>query len=624
MAAGLAWPGSEHFGELLADLLSLATPAYRPSAAAANFFGNHLTSEASEEEPDLDGPSSLDRLLHATLGRFTLGVSPSALALAYTDWASHLALAPGKQQQLAVKAWRKAIRLGLYAMRSGSDPATEPCIQPLPQDRRFRGAAWQRWPYNVLYQAFLLNQQWWYNATTGVRGVSSHHEAVVEFVARQLLDVWAPTNWLWSNPELLEATLRQGGQNLVRGTINFVEDWERSVAGKPPVGAEAFRVGENLATTPGRVVYRNRLMELIQYEPTTETVKAEPLLIVPAWIMKYYVLDLSQHNSLVRYLVEQGHTVFMISWKNPMAEDRDIGFDDYRRLGVESALQAIDGILPGRQVHGVGYCLGGTLLAIAAAAHARNGGQRFASLTLLAAQTDFREPGELSLFIDESELSFLEDIMWDQGYLDTKQMAGAFQLLRSNDLIWSRMLHTYLFGEREGMTDLMAWNADATRMPYRMHSEYLRHLFLDNDFAEGRYEVEGRPVVLSDIRAPLFLVGTEWDHVAPWRSVFKAQLSTDAEVTFLLTSGGHNAGIVSEPGHPRRHFRVSRRAPDEPYRDPESWLAETPVQEGSWWPTWSAWLQEQSSADAAPPSLGAPDAGYPSLGEAPGRYVRQR
>jgi polyhydroxyalkanoate synthase len=339
--------------------------------------------------------------------------------------------------------------------------------------------------------------------------------------------------------------------------------------------------------------------------------------------MKYYILDLSPHNSLIRYLVEQGHTVFAISWRNPTAEDRDLGMDDYRRLGVMAALEAINAIVPERRVHAVGYCLGGTLLSVAAAAMAREGDERLATITLLAAQTDFTEAGELMLFINESQLTFLEDMMWDQGYLDTTQMAGAFQLLRSNDLIWSRLVREYLLGQRQPMNDLMAWNADATRMPYRMHSEYLRRLFLNNDLAQGRYQVDGRPVALTDIKLPVFAVGTAKDHVAPWRSVYKIVLLTDTPVTFLRTSGGHNAGIVTPPGHPRRIYQVGELRDHESYTDPDRWRESAPVHKGSWWPEWQAWLARQSGAPVDPPPLGRAEAGYPALEDAPGRYVLQ-
>jgi len=345
------------------------------------------------------------------------------------------------------------------------------------------------------------------------------------------------------------------------------------------------------------------------------------VLVIPSWIMKYYILDLSPHNSLVKYLVEQGHTVFMVSWKNPTEQDRDLGMDDYLRLGVMAALDAVSAILPGRRIHATGYCLGGTLLAVAAAAMARANDLRLASLTLFASEVDFKEPGELALFIDESQVSFLEDIMWDRGYLDGGQMGGAFRLLNSKDLIWSRMVRNYLMGQRDGMNDLMAWNADTTRMPYHMHREYLRTLYLDNDLAEGRYLVDDRPVALSDIRAPIFAVATVKDHVSPWHSVYKVHLLTDTAVTFVLTNGGHNAGIVSEPGHAGRQFRMATRGHHEKYLPPETWAASIPPQEGSWWPAWHEWLAARSGPVESPPAAGAPKEGFPPLGDAPGTYV---
>jgi poly[(R)-3-hydroxyalkanoate] polymerase subunit PhaC len=563
-----------------------------------------------------------DRSLHAAVARFTGGLSPAALAHAYWDWATHLAYAPGKRLQLIDKAIRKGIRFGNYVSRYAIEGGnTECCIEPLPQDQRFVDENWRKWPFTFIYQAFLLQQQWWHNATTGVRGVSKRHEEMVQFASRQILDMVAPSNFPLTNPEVIWRTVGAGGLNLITGLQHFIEDWERAVSGKRPVGTEHFIVGQNIAVTPGKIIYRNRLIELIQYAPATAEVRPQPILIVPAWIMKYYVLDLSPQNSLVKYLTEQGFTVFMISWKNPGPDDRDLGMEDYRTLGVMSALDVVNAIVPNQKVHAVGYCLGGTLLSIAAAAMARDGDDRIATLTLLAAQTDFTEAGELMLFIDESQLAFLEDMMWEQGFLDSRQMAGAFQMLRSNDLVWSRLIHDYLLGERQTMTDLMAWNADATRMPYRMHSEYLRKLFLDNDLAEGRLVAAGEPVALEDIRAPVFAVGTERDHVAPWRSTYKINLQAETEVTYLLTTGGHNAGIVSEPGHAGRSFRISTRRTNQRYLDPERFLAEAPRKDGSWWPQWVAWLSDRSGALTTLPPMGAAQAGYPPLADAPGAYV---
>ena len=567
----------------------------------------------------------LDRAVRAGTAKLTGGLAPTALADAYFDWAVHLAASPGKRLELAGRAMIAAAENGQFAVRCAHglvDGATaDPCRCALPQDKRFRAAEWQRFPFNVYAHSFLSIERWWEEATTGIRGVSKQHEDAVTFAARQLLDVAAPSNFLPTNPAALARTVATGGLNLLRGAFNFGEDVMRTAAGQGPAEADAFKVGEKVAVTPGKVVHRTPLAEIIQYAPTTDRVRPEPIVIVPAWIMKYYILDLSPANSLVKFLTEQGFTVFMISWKNPDEADRNAGFDDYRTQGVLPAIAAATAITGARRVHAVGYCLGGTLLAVAAAAMARDHDDRLASLTFLAAQVDFTEAGELMLFINESQVAFLEDMMWERGYLDSAQMSGAFQLLRSNDLIWSRVVHDYLMGERSLPIDIMAWNADTTRMPYRMHSEYLRSLFLDNDLAEGRFKVDGRPITVHDIRAPIFAVGTEQDHVAPWRSVFKLHFLTDAELTFVLTNGGHNAGILSEPGHPHRHFRAVLHRHDEQYVDPDTWLARNAARDGSWWPAWSAWLGARSGEPVTAPPFGRPGGGFAPLDDAPGRYV---
>ncbi len=588
-----------------------------------------IDSASKQRAPDpLDGlAETFDRAATAAVAQATHGLSPLTLMQAGFDWLVHLASSPGKQVQLAAKTGRKFVRLADFAGRCVGDCNAAPAIEPLPQDRRFADPAWKEAPFNLISQAFLLNQQWWHAATTGIRGVTRHHEDVMEFAARQLLDMIAPTNFIATNPVLQKRIVETGGKCLMDGMQHLLEDMQRAIRGEPPVGTENFKVGENVATARGSVVYRNDLIELIQYTPTTETVRPEPVLIVPAWIMKYYILDLSEENSLVRWLTGQGYTVFMISWHNPQSEDRNLDMDAYRRMGPMAALDAIGAITDGAKVHAAGYCLGGTLLAIAAAAMARDGDDRLASVTLLAAQTEFSEPGELGLFIDEAQLNLLENMMWSRGYLDSGQMGGAFQILRSNDLVWSRVLGTYLMGEREPMTDLMAWNADGTRMPYAMHSQYLRQLFLDDDLAEGKYRVDGRAITLSAFKKPMFVVGTERDHVAPWRSVHKIHMLTDTEITFVLTSGGHNAGIVSEPGHKGRRYHVLARSAEDVNgitHDPDEWLSRAEAKAGSWWTEWGAWLDARSGKPVPPPSTGAPDRRYPVLCPAPGTYVLER
>lgn len=573
-------------------------------------------------------PEDLDHSVHAMVAKATGGISPVSMAGSFLDWAVHLWFSPGQQWKIALKAADKSRRFGSY-VRSILDRdlvTGESCIEPLAQDRRFEHESWQTFPFNLIHQQFLLTQQWWHNVFTGVPGVRPQHEALADFTARQFLDVVSPSNFFFTNPEVLQRTFEEKGANLWRGGMFFVDDLWREISGRRPAGHEAFNVGRNLAVTEGKVVFRNHLIELIQYTPTTPEVHKAPVLVLPAWIMKYYILDLSPENSLVRYLVDQGYTVFMVSWRNPDEHDRHLGLSDYLELGAFAAIEAVRAATGEDRLHLAGYCLGGTLAAMAASALARTEDNPLLTLTMLAAQVDFLEAGELSLFISDSQLTFLDDLMWEQGYLGERQMGGAFRILRSNDLIWSRNQRQYWLGERRPPNDLIAWNADGTRMPARMHSEYLRKLYLNNDLAEGRFEVRGAPVSVSDIRVPIFAVSTTRDHVAPWKSVYKLHALCDTEVTFVLTTGGHNAGIVSEPGHPRRSFDIATTGRDAHYRSPEQWQRDARHVDGSWWPRWQEWLAGKSGGDSPPRTprrIDHPGNRLDAVIDAPGTYVLQ-
>ncbi|MGB9117424.1 PHA/PHB synthase family protein [Bradyrhizobium sp.] len=563
---------------------------------------------------------TLDRVGRSTIARFTAGISPHAEAAAWLDWISHFSRASGRQLELA--ALGAVLTARLAALASGN---AAPLLEPGPADHRFSDPAWQKFPFLWLQQAFLAQEEWWRSAMRPLRGMKPRDAERVGYLVHQSLDAFSPSNVPWLNPVVIERTRNEAGANLVRGMRNLVEDWARAVTMTPPEPNKSFRIGETVAATPGQVIFRNDLMELIQYSPATPDVLAEPVLIVPAWIMKYYVLDLAPRRSLVSYLVDRGMTVFMVSWRNPTPADRDVALDAYRTEGVMAALAVVNAVVPGRKVHACGYCLGGTLLAIAAATMARDGDDRLKTVTLLAGQTDFSEAGELMLFVDESQVAFLEDMMWDQGVLDSSQMSAAFRALRSDDQVWSKMTRNYLLGEREPMSDLLAWNADPTRLPYLMHAQYLRGLFLENRLTAGRFAVEGSVIALKDLHAPMFVVGTETDHIAPWQSVYKVHLFTDNELTFLLTNGGHNTGIVSEPGHAGRHYDVATRQAGDRYVDATTWRSRASRLDGSWWPEWESWLVARSDAQrTAPPAMGAPARGITPLCPAPGTFVLQR
>lgn len=592
----------------------LAHAADRPwQSAEARRAGAPTSDETPTER--------LDRLVQTVVAPAFGNLSPIALGLAYADWAWHLAAAPGRQLELATLAAQ--LGADTLRMRDGSD---ENGVGPKDDDPRFRDAAWAEWPFSQWRAGFRNAEAFWREAAQ-VPGVGEHHTAMVNFFARQYLDMLTPANGLLTNPVVLKQTVASAGANLVKGLGNWVADATGVPTAEDLAMRDQFKVGVDVAVTPGKVVYRNHLVELIRYAPQTATVQPEPVFIVPSWIMKYYILDLSPHNSMARYLVDQGHTVYMLSWRNPDERDRDLTMDDYLEMGVLEALRAARHDAGAAELHAMGYCLGGTLLAIAVAALSRAGGVAGypdlpapKTLTLLAAQVDFSEPGELGLFIDEGQVTLLDHITKGQGYLTGKQMAGSFQFLHSRDLVWTRQMREYLMGEREQPNDLMAWNADTTRLPARMHHEYLVALYLKNALAYGRYRVGDKPVSLSDLRMPVFLVGTERDHVSPWRSVYKLHLLCDVEITFALCSGGHNAGIISEPGHRNRRYRIATRPERGEWHSADEWLQQARQVEGSWWPAWESWLTRHSGA----PVKARPIPASHALGNAPGQYVMQR
>ncbi|MDR0273789.1 MAG: alpha/beta fold hydrolase [Burkholderiaceae bacterium] len=597
----------------------------RPSSAAASAAPKNAPAPAADQPlaskpPVTESPTErLDRLVQTAVSQRVGNLSPIALGLALADWGWHLAASPGRQMELAALAARLT--------REALNPPPEgEGIGARDADPRFRHEDWAQWPFSLLRSSFRSTQSFWQEAAC-LRGVSEHNTDLVDFFARQWLGMLTPANWPLTNPVVLKDIVASRGLHLAQGAMNWLADITGQPTAADIANAGRFQVGKDVAVTPGKVVYRNNLIELIRYAPQTPKAHPEPLLIVPSWIMKYYILDLSPHNSMARYLVGQGHTVYMMSWRNPDENDRDLTLDDYLKHGVLDAMAAAGENSGAQRIHAAGYCLGGTLLAMAAAALARRDGvagwrhlPALQSLSLLAGQVDFSEPGELGRFIDAGQVSLLERLTRGQGFLTGKQMAGSFQFLHSRDLVWTRQMREYLMGEREQPNDLMAWNADTTRLPARMHHEYLVALYLKNAFANGRYLIDGQPISLSDMQMPVFMVGTERDHVSPWRSVYKLHKLYQGEITFALTSGGHNAGIISEPGHRNRNYRIATRPAAGPWQSASTWYAGATQREGSWWPAWQQWLAERSS----PPVKATPIPESSTLCDAPGTYVMKK
>jgi polyhydroxyalkanoate synthase subunit PhaC len=489
------------------------------------------------------------------------------------------------------------------------------------RDKRFKHPEWsENAIFNFVKDSYLVAAGSILSAIREVKGMDEASARKVDFYTRQFVDALSPSNFVATNPEVLTATLQSGGQNLLRGLENLLADLERG-NGRLAItmtDMKAFRLGENIATTPGRIVYQNELMQLIQYTPSTREVRRRPLLIVPPWINKFYVLDLQPKNSFIKWAVDQGHTVFAISWVNPDEKLAEKGFEDYMLEGPLAALDAIESATGERSVNAIGYCLGGTLLASMLAYSAAKGDDRITSATYFATLVDFTEVGDMAVFIDEEQLASLERRMRERGYLEAQDMATTFNMLRANDLIWSFVVSNYLLGKEQMPVDLLFWNSGSTRMPAAMHSFYLRKLYHNNLLAKpGGITLADTPIDLSKVRTPSFILATREDHIAPWKSTYAATRLYSGRIKFVLSDAGHMAGVISPPGTKYGHWANDNLPPS-----PDEWFADAMSHQGSWWPVWDEWvtLFDEGRVPAREPGSGE----LPIIENAPGSYVRVR
>ena len=494
-------------------------------------------------------------------------------------------------------------------------------------DERFQYKFWEKNPwFDTMKESYLLYTRWLEDAIYDTPGVDEKEKRKAAFWTRQMLNAMAPTNFFWTNPEAIVKAMETNGQSLIDGWKNLQADAERGTVSM--VKEDAFDVGKDLATTPGAVVFRNDLLELIQYKPTTKTVHAIPIVIVTPWINKYYILDLNEKKSMVKHLVDQGYTVFITSWKNPDSEMRDTTLDDYMLKGALEAVNAARDICKAPHVHLAGYCIGGTIVSALMAwlnhpdSGYKNGkGSPVADWTLLASLVDFSNPGEIDVFISDDAIKAVEKLMEEKGYLDGQDMAMSFRLLRSNSLIWHYFANNYLCGQDPDEFDVLFWNMDTTRMPEAMHQFYLRELYLNNRLAKkDDLTVGGRSIDMGRVKQPLYSVGTEQDHIVPWKESFKTVDLIGGPARYVLATSGHILGIVSPPVEPpKRRYWVSDVKKG---TEVETWLEKTEKVPGSWWEDWTAWLKPQSGKKQKPPALGGKT--HSVLADAPGAYVLEK
>jgi polyhydroxyalkanoate synthase len=548
--------------------------------------------------------------------------SPDPLNIggAFMEMTTRLMANPAKLMQAQLGFWQDYMSLWQSTARRMMGMESEPVIDGDPKDRRFKDDAWkENEVFDFIRQSYLLSARFVQDVVKQVDGLDAQTAQKVDFYSRQFIDAMSPSNFLLTNPEVLRRTAETGGENLIKGLNNLLTDLERG-KGKLHIkmtDTDAFRIGENIAVSEGQVVFQNDLMQLIQYAPTTEKVLKRPLLIVPPWINKFYILDLRPKNSFVRWAVAQGHTVFVVSWVNPDDRLAEKNFDDYMKEGFLDALDAIEAATGEREINAIGYCLGGTLLSCTLAHLATLNDTRIRSATFFVTLMDFRESGELNVFIDEEQIKMLEEKMNKHGYLEGSEMANTFNMLRANDLIWSFVVNNYLMGNDAFPFDLLYWNSDSTRMPAAMHSFYLRNMYQDNKLIEpGGITLGGTPIDLSKIKVPAYFLSTREDHIAPWRATYRGTQILGGKNRFVLAASGHIAGVVNPPEGGKYSHWINPDLPD----DPETWFAGATEIAGSWWPDWQRWVTalDKKQVKARVPGEGK----LVPIEPAPGSYVK--
>ncbi len=600
---------------------------------------------ADPQKPDTQQPGAVPFKMPdpATLGRSMAGIAersqrivgdwlkrqaeegpakpdPMNIGAAFMEMTTRLMTNPQKLIEAQVGFWQDYMSLWQSTARRMMGMDGKAVIEGDPRDRRFKDEAWKdNEVFDFIKQSYLLSARYITDVVKQADGLEPATAQKVDFYSRQFIDAMSPSNFLLTNPEVLRKTAETGGENLIKGLNNLLADLERGKGNLriKMTDMEAFKIGENIAVTPGKVVYQNDLMQLIQYTPTTEKVLKRPLLIIPPWINKFYILDLRARNSFVRWATAQGHTVFIVSWVNPDEKLAEKNFEDYMKEGILDALTAIEAATGERAVNAIGYCLGGTLLSSTLAWMAAQGDDRIKSATFFVTLMDFRESGELNVFIDEEQIKALEDKMNKRGFLEGSEMATTFNMLRANDLIWSFVVNNYLLGNDPFPFDLLYWNADSTRMPAKMHSFYLRNMYQDNKLSQpGGISLAGTPIDLSKVKVPAYFISTREDHIAPWRATYRGTKLLGGENRFVLAASGHIAGVVNPPEGGKYSHWLNTELPD----DPETWFQGATEIAGSWWPDWQRWITalDKRMVKAREPG----DGKLAVLEDAPGSYVK--